>query len=197
MKSLYLRSVVAIACAASLAACGGGKGNLALGGSVVGLFKPGLVLANGSSKAPVAAGATTFTFPDLIGSDTNYEVTIAEPGPTGAKCNVINGKGKSSDFNVNTVQVVCTTNQYELGGTIAGLDRKGLVLLNGADPLPLDANTKQFTFGRKVDDGASYGVTISQSPVGLNCNFATNTNVGTMGSAPVNTIQVVCLQLPG
>lgn len=196
MKSLYLRSVVAIACAASLAACGGGKGNLALIGTVSGLFKPGLVLANGSSQAPVASGATTFTFPDLIGSDTNYEVTVKTP-PTGAVCEVKNGKGKSSDFNVTTVQVVCTTNQYELGGTIAGLDRKGLILLNGADPLPVDANTKQFTFGRKVDDGASYGVTISQSPVGLNCNFVPNTNVGTMGSAPVNTVQVVCLQLPG
>lgn len=196
MKSLYLRSVVAIACAASLAACGGDKGNLALGGSVIGLFKPGLVLVNGNSKAPVAAGATAFTFPDLIGSDTSYDVTIGTP-PTGASCKVIDGKGKSSDFNVTTVQVQCSTNQYELGGTIAGLDRKGLVLLNGADALPLDANTKQFTFGRKVDDGASYGVTISQSPVGLHCSFAPNTNVGTMGSAPVNTIQVVCLQLPG
>ena len=189
MKSLSLRSSVALACALSLAACGGGSGNLLLGGSVSGLTKPGLVLRNKTGPLlPIAAGSTTFAFNELIGNDQDFDVEIATQ-PTGAFCGLANNKGKSGAYNVTSVAVVCKTNTYDLGGKISGLDVNGLVLVNGADRLVVTAGTTDFKLS-KIDDGAPYGVTVLTQPTGRSCSV--QNGVGTMGSAAIDTIRVTC-----
>lgn len=186
MKSLYL----AAACALSLAACGGGGGNLYLTGSVLGLAKTGLILSNGASTLEVAAGTSTFVFGDLINSDTAYNVQIKQQ-PTGAKCTIINGAGKSGNYNVTDVVVSCLTNQYTLGGAITGLTTTGLVLVNGSSdavsPVP---NASTFVFPTTVGDGSPYGVTVRSQPAGQTCSVANG--VGRMGSANVSNLQVTC-----
>ena len=108
MKSLFLRSSLALACALSLASCGGGDGNLQLGGQVIGLTKSDLVLQNnGASDEPIQAGATSFVFDGLLESDQSYNVTVKQPGPVGAVCTVENGTGKMGQFNVMSVIVTC------------------------------------------------------------------------------------------
>ncbi|MET3131064.1 hypothetical protein AAKU55_001322 [Oxalobacteraceae bacterium GrIS 1.11] len=194
MNSLYLRSMAAIACAAGLAACGGGNsGNLILGGSVTGLgAKAGLVLTNGSSTLPVAAGSGSFQFVELIDTNANYDVQI-KTQPTGAVCTVVSGTGagKASNYNVTTVQISCLINQYKLGGTIAGIAGPGLILLNGKDSVQPTANGA-FTFPGTVGDGSPYGVSMlpSSIPTGKTCTVANP--VGTMGSADINNILVTC-----
>ncbi|CDG81053.1 hypothetical protein [Janthinobacterium agaricidamnosum] len=189
MKSLYLRPIVAAACALSLAACGGGSGNLYLGGAITGLAKTGLILSNGASTVTVSSGATTFVFNDLIGSDATYNVQVQQQ-PTGAKCTVTNGQGKANNFNVNTVIVSCLTDQYTLGGTITGLTTNGLILVNGADATSPPANATNFTFGGTVGDGSAYTVTVLHQPDGQTCSIANG--VGRLGSANVNNLQVSC-----
>lgn len=212
MKSLTLRSSVALACALSLAACGGGRGNLQLGGRIFGgvsegslvlggLTKDGLVLQNnGGAPLAVPAGSQTFAFPDLLGSDEAFNVTI-QSKPASAVCTVVNGKGKTGAFNVSTVEVHCITNSYELGGTISGLgNASGLVLVNGADRQEISAGATTFTMTRlqadgsyasgKVADGSPYGVTVLTQPAGRSCTVLNG--VGTMGAAKVENIQVNC-----
>jgi hypothetical protein len=201
MKSLTLRSSVALACALSLAGCGGGSGNLLLGGTITGLSKDGLVLQNnGGTPLAVAAGSQVFSFPDLLRNDQDFNVTI-QSAPASAVCTIANGKGKTGAFNVTSVVVHCITNSYELGGTISGLGgASGLVLVNGADRQEISAGATSFTMTRlnadgsyssgKVGDGSPYGVTILTQPAGRSCTVLNG--VGTMGAAPVNNVQVNC-----
>jgi hypothetical protein len=201
MKILTLRSSVALACALSLAACGGSSGNLLLGGTIYGLTKDGLVLQNNGGK-PFAVPANTqlFAFPDLVGNDEDFNVTV-QSSPSSAVCKVINGKGKTGAFNINTVVVNCITNSYDLGGTISGLgNAAGLVLVNGADRQEIAPGATSFTMTRlnpdgsyasgKVGDGSPYGVTILTQPAGRTCTVLNG--VGTMGAAKIDNVQVNC-----
>lgn len=189
MKSLILRSSVALACALSLAACGGSSGSLLLGGSIFGLTKPGLVLQNkGGAPLTISAGQTTFSFPELLGNDQDFDVTI-QTQPTAAVCSMAFGKGRTGAYNVTSVQVSCITNSYTLGGNVSGLDVDGLVLVNGSDRLAVPANAGSFTFANKVFDGAPYGVTVLTQPSGRTCSVANG--AGTM-TGPVATVQVTC-----
>lgn len=201
MKSLYLRSGLALACALGLAACGGGNDNLQLGGNVFGLLKNGLVIQNkGGPDLAIPAGATGFVFPELISSDSDFEVTI-KTLPASTKCDVVNGKGKSGAYSVYSVEIRCTTTSYDLGGTISGLDAPGLILINGSQRQEIDAGATSFTMTKfkedkvtydsgRVPDGQPYGITIFRQPTGRTCSVANGT--GTMGSTAVTNVAVTC-----
>ncbi len=201
MNSLYLRSCVAIACALGLAACGGSGGSLVLGGIVSGLTKDGMTLQNnGGTPLAVPVGSTTFAFPDLIGTDAAFNITVNNP--PGAVCQVLNGSGKSGAFNPQNIAVVCVTNTYDLGGTVSGLDVNGLTIVNGANRQDIPAGATSFTMTKldpltgtyqsgRVPDGAPYGITVLTQPAGRTCSVANG--VGTMGSAPINTVKINCV----
>ena len=191
MKSSTLRTGVALASMALLAACGGGNDSLALGGQVYGLTKSGLVLENLANKSTVtvAANTGTFMFEKLLSSDESFEVVI-KTQPTGAVCKLNNAKGKTGSYNIYSIEVVCVTNTYNVGGTITGLRNSGLTLINGSTRLDVAANATSFTLPVKVDDGAPYGITILTQPSGQTCAIANGT--GTMGSADINNVQVTC-----
>jgi hypothetical protein len=185
MKNLYLRSCMALLCAASLAACGG-SGNLQLGGTVTGLTKTGLALTN-NNGAPFAIAPRTgisafsFAFPDLVGTDSNYNVEISAQ-PSGAVCTISNGKGRATG-NVSSVRVACVTNAYTLSGTVTGLE-PGSGLVNGNDSTTVQDDLS-FVFPTKVADGATYGI------VAQGCTVTGG--VGTMGTEDVEAnISVTC-----
>lgn len=200
MKSLYLRSSLALACALGLSACGGGDDNLLLGGNIYGLTKEGLELQNkGGPALKIPAGTASFTFPELISSDSDFDVTI-KTQPAASKCEVRFGKGKSGAYSVMSVEVHCITNSYDLGGTITGLDSDGLVLINGSQRVTVPAGATSFTMTKfkangeyelgRVPDGAPYGITVLTQPAGRTCTVANGT--GTMGSAAVTNVAVTC-----
>jgi hypothetical protein len=202
MKSIYLRSGVALVCALALAACGSDNGNLILGGSVNGLTKEGLVLQDLKSNKTVTipANSVSFAFPDLISSDQEFEVTV-KTQPAAANCTIAFGKGRSGAYNVTSIIVSCITNAYDLGGTVSGLSSEGLVLINGSERVTVPANATSFKFTKydatgkvtsgQVPDGAPYGVTVLTQPAGRTCTVANGT--GTMGSAnSLTTVSVSC-----
>ena len=202
MKSLYLRSSVALACALGLAACGGGNDNLLLAGNVFGLLKDGLVIQNnGGPDLAIPAGSTNFTFPQLISSDSDFDVTV-KTQPSSTVCQVVNGKGKSGAFSVYSVEIHCVTSSYDLGGTISGLDAPGLVLINGSQRKAISAGATSFTMTKfknddgityesgRVPDGQPYGITILQQPTGRTCSVANGT--GRMGNTAQNNVVVTC-----
>jgi hypothetical protein len=204
MKSLFLRTGAALACALTLASCGGSGGSLLLGGTVFGLTKDGLVLQNNGKDLTVPANSTSFYFTDLIGNDTDYNVTV-KASPPSAPCTVVSGgKGRSSTYDVTTVIVQCITNRYNLGGTVSNLKSDGLVLINGQDRMAVKNGATAFTFtiatvgtdGKttytgQVPDGSPYGVSVLTQPTGQTCTVANGT--ATMGSADVNNVQINCI----
>ena len=196
MKNLYLRSMLAAACAVTLAACGGSGGNLYLSGQVYTLAKDGLILLNNGESLPVPAGQTQFVFTKLIKTDDRYDITIAQQ-PKGAVCSITNGSGKATSYSVSTASVTCTTNTYPLKGTITGLTAGGLRLVMGPTGTSPLAGITSYEFA-SVADGAPYSISILTQPTGLKCRFQGSTSangsdtVGTMGSAATTAATLDC-----
>ena len=196
MKNLYLRSMLAAACAVTLAACGGSGGNLYLGGQVYGLAKTGLILQNGSEELPVASGSSSFYFTKLINTDDRYDIKIKQQ-PAGAVCTITNGSGKASSYSVTTAVVRCLTNTYVLSGSITGLTADGLHLVMGSTGTSPLAGATSYEF-KAVADGAPYSISIGAQPKGQTCRFQGSTSadrsdtVGTMGSAATTAATLDC-----
>jgi hypothetical protein len=200
MKSLYLRSGLALLCAATLAACGGSGGSLALQASITGLTKTGLILTNGKDTVTVDASTGVIQFPTLVAQDEQFDIEMKQQ-PTGAVCTITNNKNKANYYTVQQTLVSCVTNSYTLGGTVSGLKASGLVLANGADtvsvaPPATPGASVSFVFPTKVADGAPYGVTVLAQPKNTDGTPAgtcvTSNNTGTMPSGDVLALVVTC-----
>jgi hypothetical protein len=174
MKISYLRAgAVALACALALGACGGDSGSLVLGGIAAGVTKDGLILQNNGSHDYAVGpaqidGSSMYFFPDLIGIDEAYNVTVLQSPPNTTGCIVQNPKGRSA-YNVTNVNVVCTLKTHALGGHITGLgNATGLVLVNGTDRKEIAANATSFQM-EKVGEDQPYGVSVLSAPAGMTC----------------------------
>jgi hypothetical protein len=192
MKSSYLRAGAALACALALSACGGGDGDLVIGGSFTGVTKSGLVLQNnGGSDLPISpnsAGFGRFQFPDLVETDSSYKVTVKSVPSNASGCEVTNGAGKVA-FHISNIMVSCNIRQHALKGTISGLTGNNLVLVNGPDRVAVPAGATSFTMAT-VSEDAPYGVTILTQPDNQNCTVANGT--GTVGQTDVTNVAVTC-----
>lgn len=173
MKSLYVRSGAALLCAATLAACGGsGGGNMALGGTISGMTRGPLVLTNNGGPELIVKDVTqNFVFPDAVSADAAFNIQV-KTAPPGQKCNAVNNTGKVNYYSAGQTSIVCTTDEYKLGGSVAGLDTVGLVLANGAATVSLLPGATSFTFPNTVANGAPYGVSVLTQPAGKTCTVA-------------------------
>ena len=192
MKSSYLRAGAALACALALSACGGSDGDLVISGEFSGVTKTGLVLQNNGGSdltiTPTNGGFGAFQFPDLVETDSSYNVTVKTPPSNASGCDVINGAGKVA-FHITNIQVICKIRQHALKGTITGLTGNNLVLVNGPDRVPVPAGATSFTMAT-VSEDAPYGVTILTQPDNQTCTIANGT--GVMGQADVVNVAVTC-----
>ncbi|HKE96074.1 MAG TPA: choice-of-anchor D domain-containing protein [Povalibacter sp.] len=78
-----------------------------IGGTLSGLTRAGLVLANGADTTSPAANATSFVFGTKLASGATYDVTIATQ-PTAETCTLSNASGTVATADVSSVQVSCT-----------------------------------------------------------------------------------------
>ncbi|WP_374362070.1 hypothetical protein [Pseudoduganella danionis] len=200
MKSLYQRAGLTLLCGAILAGCGGGGGSMALSGTIATLNKPDLVLINtkNGETLPIASGQVSFVFTKLVKPDEDFDIEIQNQ-PTGAKCKALDNSniGKASVYTAYSIRFQCITNPYSLGGTVTGLDTKGLVLTNGSDTVSILPPTTpgaavSFTFPALVADGSPYGVAILTQPKDTTKVCSLSNNVGTMPSGNYNGIVVTC-----
>lgn len=186
MNKLFSRTSVALACALSLAACGGDDGNLTLSGTITGVTKAGLTLTNNDGpELAITPGQTTFRFPELIGSDDKYNVQVKKL-PEGMKCNALYNSGTSGAYDVNSVRFDCYNVPRELSGTVVNLLNDGLVLNNGKDQVEVPRGAVTFTFTKtaadktvtgQVGDGEPFGITVFKQPAGQTCTVAAGTGI--------------------
>lgn len=189
-----LRAGIALACALSLSACGGGDGDLYVSGNATGVTKTGLVLQNNGGDDLAVNQSGPFIFPGLVETDSRYNVTVKSVPANVEKiadCVVTNGTGRAV-FNVSNVFVACTIRKWELGGTIVGLgDATGLELVNGTDRLVVPANAVNFQMA-KVSEESPYGISVLKQPAGRTCTVENSS--GTMQAANVTNVVVRCTQ---
>ena len=76
---------------------------------------------------------------------------------------------------------------YSIGGTVSGAGGSLVLVDNGTDMLTV-AQNGSFTFADPLATGATYQVTVGQSPVGQLCSVAQGS--GTVGSADVTDVPV-------
>ena len=191
MKSLTssIRPFVAMAVALGVSACGGYT-TVSLGGKVAGLTSDGLVLANGNSTVAIPANATAYTFPNQIGDQSEYAVTI-QSQPARLTCTLTNAAARATGISIDWVNVSCSPNTYTVGGSITGLSVNGLVLVNGGDTVNVSAGSTSFVFPTPVADGAVYGIAVLSQPPGLTCSIVNGT--AAMGAGNVTNVQVNCI----
>ncbi len=124
---------------------------VSVGGTIVGLTTPGLVLAAaGQPDLTVSSGAATFTFATRVLAWSGYEVTVRTQ-PTGQTCRVYNAKGLLRDVDLTSVNVVCHAPWRMLSAGAAhtlGLAADGTVWAwgdNGNGQLGLGDTTRRTT----------------------------------------------------
>ena len=89
---------------------------------------------------------------------------------------------------VTNVLIRCTTNNYAVGGTVAGLLGALTLRLNGASDLVLSADGA-FSFALAVPHGSAYSVAVQVQPVDQACEVNNSTGVAL---APVTQVRVNC-----
>jgi sugar lactone lactonase YvrE len=184
-----------------LAGCGGGGSEhksaalYTINGQLSGLADGQQVtlLNNGGNAITMTAnGAFTFTTPVAYGA--SYNVTVSTQ-PTGQTCSVANNSGAGAGVNadVSSLQIVCSTNTYYIGGSISGLasGQQVTLLNNTGDALTVTADGT-FAFATPVAHGASYNVTVSTQPTGQTCSVANNSGAGAGVMADVSSVLITC-----
>ena len=192
-----LRAGLALACALSLSACGGGDGDVYIGGTASGVTKAGLVLTNNGGDDLAVPASGSFFFPTRVETDAGYNVEVKSvpPNVDGIKnCVVTRGSGKAV-FDITTVSVVCQIRTHALTGNIIGLgNTTGLVLVNGTDRqtiTPTGTEPQSFSMAPVTED-LPYGVTILSQPAGRTC--AVENASGTMRETDIGNVIVRCTQ---
>jgi hypothetical protein len=168
-------------------------GAFALRGTVTGLAGTGLVLQNNGGDDLAISADGEFSFPSPIASGAPYNVTVlTQPSGPSQSCTVASGSGTIGAADVTNVAVTCATGTFVIGGTVSGLAGSGLVLQNnGGDDLVVNGNGT-FQFPSALASGAPYNVTVKTHPTGPQQSCTVTNGAGTVTSASVSNIAVVC-----
>lgn len=164
----------------------------AVGGSVSGLHGKGLVLqsASGEEVAVDADGAFVFATKQKAGS--TFAVSVkSQPSEPKQTCHVSGGEGKVVAGDVASIAVTCADDLFTVGGSVQGLEGKGLILKDksGAE---LAVNATSFAFPRAFKDGDDYEVSIVGQPVGPSQVCELEHGSGKIAGADVASLGVVC-----
>jgi len=161
---------------------------------VAGLTNSGLKLqVNGGDTVEVAAGATTFSFPNGISYGTEYKVEFVQQ-PAHMTCGFLGGTniGSAGHTTSINIQISCAQNSYAVSGTVEGLSADGLVLVNGSSSgsITVAKGATSFTLPNLIPVGTAYGISVLTQPTGLTCTVANGS--GVMGDEARNNVRVVC-----
>jgi hypothetical protein len=167
-----------------------------VGGSISGLAGSRLQLRlNNQPPLDVLAGATSFTFDTLLASGTNYVVRVSRlPSNPAQDCAFANNSdsGIVGNANVTSVAISCTTRVFSIGGTVKGLEGRGLVLQkNGGDDRAI-ASDGSYTFQTKQASGTTYQVKVSAAPVSPSQTCTIAHADGKVGDGDIGNVDVTC-----
>lgn len=170
-----------------------------VGGSVTGLEGDGLVLENNGDTVAISKSSASFVFPKKVAKGATFDVKAkTQPSGPAQTCVVTGGSGTAS-ADVSNVKVACTTNEYPVTVTVAGLAGSGLVLTNnGGDDLAVTAaagTSVTATFSKKVASGKPFDVAVKTQPDGPPQKCVVSGGAGTVVAGEVTTVTVNCSTL--
>ena len=161
-----------------------------IGGSVIGLNGTLILQNNGGDNLTLSTNST-FAFSTELLSGVGYSVSILNE-PVTQTCTLSNQTGTTNNANITNIVVSCADlPKYSIGGTISGLNGTLVLQNNGGDNLTRTTNGP-FSFNTELLSGAGYAVTLISSPNIQSCSFSNGSDSGTVSSANVTSVQVVC-----
>jgi hypothetical protein len=164
-----------------------------VGGAVSGLAGKGLIIQNNAAETLAVSADGAFAFADTVASGQPYAVTVkTQPSDPTQTCTVNQGAGTAGESNVGNVAIVCATDSFAVGGSIAGLQGSGLVLQNNAGDDISRTVDGRFFFPARVASGAGYAVTVKTQPTSPRQTCSVSQGTGTIGSVDVDNLAVVC-----
>ncbi|WP_211308727.1 hypothetical protein [Limnohabitans curvus] len=150
---------------------------------------------NNGADALIVTSNGNFIFPTPVAFNGSFNVTVGTQ-PTGQTCSVVNNSssGAGVTSNVNSVNIVCSTNTYTIAGSVSGLANGQQVTLhnNGADALIVTSNGN-FIFPTPVAFNGSFNVTVGTQPTGQTCSVVNNSSSGAGVTSNVNSVNIVCV----
>ncbi len=156
-----------------------------IGGTIAGINGTAVLQNNNGDYLAVSTNGE-FKFPQRWASGT-YAVTVFA-SPTGQKCTAANNNGSINNANVTNVTVTCTTNTYNVGGSVSGLSGKIELQKNGGSAVVIDSTTS-LAFKFPTIHGSSYIIAISKQPATQLCTLVNATGTA---NADVTNISVSC-----
>jgi N-acetylneuraminic acid mutarotase len=99
--------------------------NYMVGGTISGLTVSSVVLANGTATVSVAAGASSWAFPNSFTPGSSYSVTV-QTQPTGELCEVTSGGSGTDTGTVGNVTVVCGYGQWTWEAGLKTVNASGI-----------------------------------------------------------------------
>ncbi len=166
--------------------------NYALGGSISGLVgNTQVALQNGSDSISVANG--NYTFPTPVAYGAAYAAQLTSPGGQTCSFSPTNANaGTMPAGAVVSVNVVCGSQTYNLGGNVVGLLANTQVTLqSGTDSIGV--GNGGYTFPTALLYGASYSVSVV-APTGQSCTFDAASS-GTMGAGDITDVNLTCVPM--
>ena len=157
-----------------------------IGGNISGLAGR-LVLQNNGGETLTSLGDGSFFFTTPIAYGAPYAVSVATQ-PQGQTCSVSNGAGTVGSVAIRNVAVVCSTNTYQVAGSVSGLVGNLTLQLNGGSSRTLSSNGA-FSFPVNLAQGSAYAVTVQTQPSGQTCSVSNGTGAV---NGPVSNVQVLC-----
>ncbi len=131
----------------------------------------------------------------LLFNANDFDVGItAQPDTPNQVCNFVNANSGIIAGEDYTIEVVCITVQYAIGGTLSGLDIGNEVVLqnNAGDDLTLTANGS-FSFMTLLDDGSDYEVTVLAQPSVPNQICQVKQGDSELNGEDVNDVNIICV----
>ena len=167
-----------------------------IGGTISGLAGSKLQLRlNNEPPLELSAPATTFTFGALLQSGTEYVVQVTRnPSNPAQDCKITAGTegGAIGSANVTNVAVTCTTASFSIGGSVHGLQGKGLVLQKNRGDDRRIASDGEYTFQTKQASGTRYEVTVSAPPLNPSQTCTIANADGTVRDGDIRNVDVTC-----
>jgi hypothetical protein len=146
---------------------------------------------NGGDNLNVSANGIS-TFATALDDGSAYNVTVlTQPTSPNQTCVIASPTGNLNGSNVS-LNVTCTTEQYNIHVNVSGLAAGNDLVLqnNGADDLSINANGNS-TFATALDDGSAYDVTVLTQPTTPNQNCDITNGSGNLAGNDV-TVDVTC-----
>ncbi len=163
-----------------------------VGGTVLGLIGGSVKIQLNATEELTLGANGTFQFTQTIPDGTTYNVQVTQnPGSPAQTCSASKNKANVRSKDVTDVAIVCATQNFTIGGFVAGLTGSGLKLsLNGGPDLTAAAGF--FTFPQVIADNSAFNVQITAQPTNpaQTCTVSNNQNILQGGN--ITNVQVQC-----